>query len=355
MKKFWILAIVIFAVFLSGCDGVTLIKGNQVNGVPNPDTTLGWSENGAYTADERFFIVGGKAPYGMGSSAIFEIKKNDDGSYENITVIEEAGCAFAGLTSRGMNLYAACTSMRIEDIPGVGPMEVPSGSTLYRVDMSKDPVDSGSVVTASIPSPYFFSNGMCFDDQGNLYISNSLSVIFASFGLPCKTSILKINITDNGDSMSIEKTDWKDIDGIGYSPNGIRIMKNNLYLASGNLLFKIPINEDGTAGMQSAIYTADRANLLDDLDIAPGLIAVAELTSIVPDITQRLYPDVVFPEEPIARITYVNMKTGTKIGETDFSGTATPSSIVFSRGCLFTPFSAVVTDAIDAGGLYLVK
>jgi hypothetical protein len=155
--------------------------------------------------------------------------------------------------------------------------------------------------------------------------------------------------------MSIEKTDWKGIDGIGYSPNGIRIMKNNLYLASGNLLFKIPINEDGTAGMPFAIYTADRANLLDDLDIAPGLIAVAELTSIVPTITQRFYPDVVFPEEPIARITYVNMKTGTKIGETDFSGTATPSSIVFSRGCLFPPFSAAVTDAIDAGGLYLVK
>lgn len=337
---------------LQGCVVDQVIDGTEVNGEPNPTTTLGWSENGAYAKQGRFFIVGGQVPIYFNQSSIFEVVKNDDSGYENISIVDGEingnQCYFGGLTSKANKLYSACVQMAFVELPGFPqPLFLPVANKLYVVDLDQ-PTDSEDYITTTLlQTPLLSSNGMAVDNNGDLYISNSMSFMANLSGIPGVPAIVKVSLGD-----TITETPWLTADQGGMSPNGLQHQNGSLYLASGNSLTKIQIQEDGTAGEVTPVYMADPAILIDDFDIKNNIIAASQIKTIIPDIVLMLYPDAVIPEEPISKVVLINTRNGKELGEQSFSGKALPSSVKFGKWPLFEPYSLIVTDAIGTGGLY---
>lgn len=337
---------------LQGCVVDQVIDGTEVNGEPNPTTTLGWSENGAYAKQGRFFIVGGQVPIYFNQSSIFEVVKNDDGGYENISIVDGEingnQCYFGGLTSKANKLYSACVQMAFVELPGFPqPLFLPVANKLYVVDLDQ-PTDSEDYITTTLlQTPLLSSNGMAVDNNGDLYISNSMSFMANLSGIPGVPAIVKVSLGD-----TIIESPWLAADQGGMSPNGLQYQNGSLYLASGNSLTKIQIQEDGTAGAVTPVYMADPSILIDDFDIKNNIIAASQIKTIIPDIVLMLYPDAVIPEEPISKVVLINTRNGKELGEQSFSGKALPSSVKFGKWPLFESYSLIVTDAIGTGGLY---
>lgn len=355
---FQFLSIALCVLTLQGCKIDSIINGTVANGAPNPATTLGWSEAGAFTPDGKFFIIGGKTPlvltpsglFVSAPSAIFEVIKNANGSYSNLTVVEGnvAGnlCYFGSMIAVRFTLYATCTNIS-------GPVLT---SVLYRVDLTKAKADPRRVMTAPLMTQGFQPNGMAADLAGNLYIPNSAAFI-ASFiyGMPNVPAIVKVKITDDA-SFRISETPWLPAALGGFAPNGVAIQGNQLYLPSLNIIYRVPMLADGTAGMPSKVYEGAKTNMFDNVTLLPGnLLAVPEISNPDPGTIEFVYPGTPPATTVTSQITLVDLFSGKSIGVAKFPAYARPSSITPALGLLFPPGSAIVTDAIGAGGLYTLK
>jgi hypothetical protein len=142
----------------------------------------------------------------------------------------------------------------------------------------------------------------------------------------------------------------------GFSPNGAAIHGNQLYLPSLNVIYRIPILANGSAGVPVIVYQAPKTSLFDAVTLLPGnLIAVPEITNPNPDLVQIAYPGTPPAATLTTQITLIDMTSGKAIGAAPFPSYARPSSVTVAQGGLFPVGSAVVTDAIGAGGLYLLR
>ncbi len=355
MKITKIFAALLACTLMQGCVVDQIIKGTEVDGQPNPDTTLPWSENGAYAKNGRFFIVGGEGMFYFDPSSIYEVKKNEDGSYTNEKLItgdvNGSQCYFAGLTSKRNKLYAACVQMGMVELPNAPqPVFVPMANKVYIVDLDQ-PVDSEDYITTTIlQTQLFTSNGMAVDNKGDLYISNTSAFLNSLYGLPEAPAIVKLSFGE-----TITETAWLPAAQGGITPNGLQYQFGSLYLASSNKIFKIKIDSEGNAGEVTTAYETDPSILIDDFDIQGNIIASAQIKTIIPDIIKYVYPDAVIPEEPISKVVIINTRNGKELGEQSFEGNALPSSVKFGKWPLFEPYSLIVTDAIGTGGLYQLK
>ena len=356
MKLGKIFAALLVCSLMQGCVVEQIVKGTVVDGQPNPETTLPWSENGAYSKNGRFFIVGGEGMIYFNPSSIYEIVQNEDGTYTNEVLVtgdvNGGHCYFSGLTSKRNKLYASCVQMGLVEFPGVPePMYVPVANKIYIVDLDQ-PIDSEDYITTTLlQTQMFTSNGMAVDRNGDLYISNTTSYLTSIYGLDVP-AILKLSFGEEG---SVTETAWLPSAQGGISPNGLQYQFGSLYLASSNKIFKIKIDSEGNAGEITTAYETDPAILIDDFDIKGSVIAAAQIKTIIPEIILSVYPDAVIPEEQISKVVVINARTGDELGEQSFEGGALPSSVKFGKWPLFEPYSLIVTDAIGTGGLYQLK
>lgn len=353
-----LLAFGLCALALQGCRIDTLIPGTVNNGAPNPNTTLAWSEDGAFTPDGRLYVIGGDQPFSYGpngiivngKSYIYEVRKNANGTYTNIPVVEgNVGgrtCYFGGLAAVRQTLYATCTNIS----------ELMPASVLYRVDISKPASDPRRVASTPLMTPAFQPNGIAVDWQGDLYIANSAGFIATMmYGIPNVPAIVKIKVADPL-AFRVTESNWLPALLGGYSPNGAAIVGNQLYLPSMNIIYRIPILLNGSAGVPTIAYQTAKTNLFDAVTVLPNnKLAVPEITNPNPDFVQMVYPGTPPATALTSQLTLLDTATGRFVDKAPFPSYARPSSITVSQGTMFPYGSAVVTDAIGAGGLYLVQ
>lgn len=346
------------AILMQGCKIDTLIGGTVVNGNPNPATTLAWSEGSAFTPDGRFYVIGGDQPFSYGPngiivngvSSIYEVRKSSGGKYTNTAIVNGnvAGktCYFGSLAASGYILYATCT-----DVSQLMP-----ASVLYRVDTRKAANDPNRVAMVPLTTPAFQPNGMAVDKNGDLYIPNSAAfVATVMYGVPNVPAIVKVKIADVA-AFRITETGWLPALFGGFAPNGLAISGNQLYLPSLNVIYRVPILPGGSAGAPAIVYQTAKTNLFDNVRLLPGnLLAVPEITNPNQDMVQIVYPGTPRPTALTNHVTMINPLTGTKLGAAQFPSYALPSSVIVSQGTLFPPNTGIVTDAIGAGGLYLLQ
>jgi hypothetical protein len=347
------------AVLMQGCKIDAIIGGAVVNGAPNPSTTLAWSEASTFTPDGRFFVIGGDKPFTYGPtgtivngvSSIYEVKKAN-GKYVNTAIVNGnvAGkpCYFGSLGSYGYVLYAICT-----DVSQLMP-----ASVLYRVDTRKASSDPARVATVALTTPAFQPNGMAIDRNGDLYIPNYASFIATfGYGVPNVPAIVKVKVTNQA-NFAITETPWLPAAFGGFAPNGLAISStgDQLYMPSLNVIYRIPILPGGSAGAPVVVYQAAKTNLFDNLTLLPGnLIAAPEITTPDQSVVQTVYPGTPAPTSLTNQITLIDANTGKKLGAAQFPSYVLPSSVTVAQGPLFPAGSGVVTDAIGAGGLYLIQ
>ena len=346
------------ALALQGCKIDTLIPGTVSNGAPNPNTTLAWSEGGAFTPDGKLYVIGGDQPFTYGpagvivngKSSIYEVRKNANGSYSNVAIVEgNVGgrtCYFGGLTAVRHVLYATCTNIS----------ELMPASVLYRVDTRKALTDVTRVASTPLMTPAFQPNGIAVDWRGDLYIANSASFVATMvYGVPNVPAVVKVRIADPV-AFRITETGWLPALLGGFAPNGAAISGNTLYLPSLNVIYRVPILLNGSAGMPSIVYQAPKTNMFDAVTVLPGnKLAVPEITNPDPTLVQTVYPGTPPATALTTQLTLIDATTGQFVDKAPFPAHARPSSITVSQGTLFPYGSAVVTDAIGAGGLYLVQ
>lgn len=346
------------ALALQGCRIDTLIPGTVMNNAPNPNTTLAWSEGGAFTPDGKLYVIGGDqaftyGPTGVivnGKSFIYEVQKNANGSYSNVPVVEGnvggRSCYFGGLAAVRQMLYATCTNIS----------ELMPASVLYRVDTSKPAGDPRRITSTPLMTPAFQPNGIAVDWQGNLYIANSAAFIATMvYGVPNVPAIVKVKIADPA-AFRVTETGWLPALLGGFAPNGAAIVGNQLYLPSLNVIYRIPILLNGSAGMPTVAYQTAKTNLFDAVTVLPGnKIAVPEITNPDTNFVQSVYPGTPPASTLTTQLTLIDATTGKFLDKAPFPAHVRPSSITVSQGPMFPYGSAIVTDAIGSGGLYLVQ
>ncbi|TCS36236.1 hypothetical protein EDC30_10753 [Paucimonas lemoignei] len=353
-----VLALGLCALALQGCKIDTLIPGTVNNGAPNPNTTLAWSEGGAFTPDGRLYVIGGNQPFSYGpngiivngKSYIYEVRKNANGTFANVPVVEgNVGgrtCYFGGLAAVRQMLYATCTNIE----------ELMPASVLYRVDTSKPPGDPRRIASTPLMTPAFQPNGIAVDWQGSLYMANSASFIATMmYGVPNVPAVVKVKIADPL-AFRVTESNWLPALLGGYSPNGAAISGNQLYLPSMNVIYRIPILANGSAGLPTIAYQTAKTNLFDAVTVLPNnMLAVPEITNPNPDLVQTAYPGTPPATTLTTQLTLIDATTGRFVAKAPFPSYVRPSSVTVSQGTMFPYGSAVVTDAIGAGGLYLVQ
>lgn len=346
------------ALALQACKIDTLVPGTVINGAPNPDTTLAWSEGAAFTPNGRLYVIGGDQPFTYGASgvvvngksSIYEVRKNANGSYSNVSIVDgNVGgrpCYFGGLAAVQQILYATCTNIS----------ELMPASVLYRIDTGKPASDPTRVASTPLMTAAFQPNGIAVDWRGDLYIANSASFVATMvYGVPNVPAVVKVRIADSL-AFRVTETGWLPALLGGFAPNGAAIVGNQLYLPSLNVIYRVPILLNGSAGMPTVVYRTEKTNMFDAVTILPGnKIAVPEITNPDPTIVQAVYPGTPPATTLTSQLTLIDATTGKFLDKAQFPAHARPSSITVSQGTLFPYGSAVVTDAIGSGGLYLVS
>lgn len=317
-------------VLLQGCQSDQLVGSAE----------LPSSENGASTMD-RFFVVGG--------ASIYELTSGRGGTRSVEAIVTRDDCLFGGLTSHGAYLYAACTNIAVVELPGSDPMSFPLWSDLVRVDLDLDDADPGRIMAASLDGDNLFPNGMAVDDNGSIYISNSYAFLAPAIGLSGSPALIEVRVIDEA-TFDIGQVGALDAMAGGFSPNGLQIHDERLFLASFNQLFEGTITDAGVEDM-SLIYETEPSNIFDDFAILPyDILAVAEITNPFTSFVEMIYPGTSHADTPTSQLTYVatqGSRAGEVVHEHPFDPEVAPSSatlVVDETGlCLY------VTDYFSGG------
>ncbi len=331
MKKILILSFLILT-FFAGCElNTELSTIFEKNELP-------FSENSTFSKNGRFFVAAG--------TQVVEIIKDGNNDIQKTVIVDTQNPAwqFTGLTSYQNKLYAASTFMVYDN---VNPLPTPVACNLYQIDVSNDT----PVIKSTLLPDHFviLANGMATDSKGNIYISNTYGPSVQAFGLP-EAAILKIEVIDE-ENFTVKQTNWLYEETIGGLPNGLQIKGNRAYLASNNVILKIAINDDGSAGTPAIIYQTDVIeNIIDDFTIFGKKIILCEL--------DNPFDAVVTGKSQLTVISTAKRNEGdtlTAIELADYG--ILPSSVSVSplkSYKLFKPFSLLITDWVN-GGLFQVS
>ena len=219
----------------------------QVERLIDPKT-MPISENGVYTDDGRFFVVGG--------TVLYEVLAQD-GGFRALELLHE-GCVMGGAVDRGNVLYIACEYEDPERKPELLRVD-PADREAPRVRRADFP---------DTPTPVLL-NGMEFGPDGALYITNSGALLS---GAP---ALYRVKITSE-DPLTIDVATFAELDDLdgALAPNGIRFDDNMLYVSLGPSLVRMELRADGTHGPSEEVYMSS-SGVVDDFDIANDRLYVA--------------------------------------------------------------------------------
>ena len=262
--------------------------------ITNPISSDGFkaTENSAYTADGRLFVIGEN---NNDESWIFEILKNGDGSYSPSPFVKGtqdgtqngypnsatagADCTFAGLTAKGTKLYAACA--KSSGLFGLGAESI----SLYQVETTPGQVfiktgrmeDSNFLQQdheKAFDPNWFFANGMAVDAAGHVYISNTKASLANN-----RDAISQVTITDTGHSNFLDFKHQTWLTSNKFLPNGVQIEDDVLYYAAGSDIWKVRIQNDFSAGEPRTHFDGSALATIDDFAIEQGYIAYSKVSA----------------------------------------------------------------------------
>lgn len=259
---------------------------------PISNQNLKASENMTYTSEGRLFVIGENEDK---KSYIFEVNKDPSGHYSTSEFVEGtqdgtkyghpndqkmgAACTFAGLTSQGSKLFAACA--KSSGLFGLGAESI----TLYQVETKagQEFIKTGRMEDSNFLQQnhekafdpnWFFANGMAVDANGHVYISNSKASISAN-----KDAISQVTISDTGASTFLDFKHQTWLTGSEFFPNGVQIEGSTLYYAAGSDILKTNIQSDHAAGEVRVHYDGANLATIDDFTIEQGYIAYAKVSA----------------------------------------------------------------------------
>ena len=325
--------------------------------ITNPISNDGFkaTENSAYTADGRLFVIGEN---NADQSWIFEILKNADGSYTPSPFVKGtqdgtqhgyphnptvgADCTFAGLTAKGTKLYAACA--KSSGLFGLGAesislyqVETTAGQVFIKTGRMEDSNFLQQDHEKAFDPNWFFANGMAVDAAGHVYISNSKASLAGN-----RDAISQVTITDTGSSNFLDFKHKTWLTGHEFFPNGVQIEGNTLYYAAGSDIDKVRIKSDYSAGEVRTHFDGSDLATIDDFAIEQGYIAYSKVSA----------PGSVVILKPASF-------TNTAKHLTTVIMPVIPSSIVYQKDIpgqapLFSAGSLLVT-SFFSGGLYQIE
>lgn len=337
--------IISLASLIQGCIITEPVSHNEIKA----------TENSAFTTDGRLFVVGENTD---SESWIFEINKQADGSYQALEFIQGTldgtrdghldsapsgeDCRFAGLTSQGDTLYAACVreggllNLSTEAI-SLFQVNTQAGNEFIKTGRMSDSNFLQKDNEIAFNPNWFMANGMAVDNEGHIYITNSKASLASN-----RDAISQVTITDSGNSSFLDFNHQTWLSSNEFFPNGVQIEGDTLYYAGGSDIHKVKITEDASAGEKRRHFDGANLAVIDDFAINEGYIAYAKVSA----------PGSVIILKPA-----------------DFDETADyystipmsviPSSIVYQKDLpagtsLFTPGSLLVT-SFFSGGLYQIE
>ncbi len=221
------------------------------------------SENAVITNNGRYFVAAEFGVYEVSKTSGVngsDCSQDASGLYACLVLepkINGQSCFPTGMTTNGSDLYASCT---------LGDPTDPDAAAFFRmvpgagVGLLSD-VDSREYASA------IWYNGMAVDSAGDVYMSASS----ASFP---QASIVKLQFTDI-DNLDFTISDWK-IAMTEVLPNGIQIEGNTMYYVSGQSVYAVDINSDGSAGGSRLMYKTVITQIIDDLVILESTVVVGE-------------------------------------------------------------------------------
>jgi hypothetical protein len=309
-----ICTVLIVAIFFWACETTILVEPEEI-----PST-----ENGVLADDNRFFFIG--------DNALYELLTQPDGRHRYEVVTKRDDCVFSGLTADGTKLYATCIAIS-QNISTGSALNVALvlWSDIVRVDLSKDVSDPARIATARLEGRYFYPNGMAVDDSGDIYISNSYSVVGALFFFKIDPAILRVRVVDE-EGFQIEKKAVVPMAQGGLTPNGVQIKGDDLWFVSGSELYHAKIEDDGLSPPTS-VYAAPSSRVFDDFTILPNnILAIAEIPMPF-SLESILKPNSWPPADEPSQITYVSISPfeGARevVYEYEMAHPITPSSVTF--------------------------
>lgn len=276
------------------------------------------SENGAFTEDGRFFLVGGEG--------IYEITGGPD-KFDAELFVPTPGCLFGGITSRGARLYAPCTH------------EDTFKGELFVYEPGRAEPLVGHAPIASKNNTHF--NGSGFGPDGALYMSNSLAVGTGD------AAVVRFEILQE-EPLKFEQSDFiagskqgdAPDEGAGNFPNGVRFAGDTMYFVRGVDIVKAPLPRAKPDAPLELVYSAKPLLPdIDDFDIGDGRMWICEFSSL------RVLG---LPGDSFLTVTDLD---GNVEFQLDLPFVA--SSAIVAGDSLFGPASILIT-SVFSGGLYRV-
>ena len=199
------------------------------------------AENQIFTSDGRLFVSGG--------SAVYEIKRDADGTYQKTPITDEV-TGFTGLAIRNNILYAASGSGRLF---------------------------AGEISAKPLLKPIFNFSGMCIPNGMSLGPDGKLYVVDEplNFCVP-DPKIVRLTL-DASDPMKVTSQEtWVSgtalgtlFVGVGNTqrlPNGLTRIGNRFFGTDGGSIYSVDLQYDGSAGTVTPLFFEPTAH--DEISIA---------------------------------------------------------------------------------------
>lgn len=275
-----IFVLLMSAGWVSGLQKTTLVKG------------LTQAENSVITSDGRLFV--------SADDNIFEIKRNDDGSFYKVKLTTPANYGICGMVQRGGFLYANITTLDLATAKMQGyliaaPLNAnPEFQIIFKYKNTQ------------------MLNGLTIDQEGYLYAAHSTGIV---------NGIIKTTINADEPLRVDKQTTWVGIGG--FWPNGIRYANGCIYYTTAANLQRVTIKSDGTAGANKTLYT--KVGFNDDFYVDNHQIILTDFIS--------------------GRLLQLDLN-GNLIEDTASMTFSGPSSIIAAKGPMFPNGGFLVTDKL---------
>lgn len=228
---------------------------------------------------ERGVLLNGRYFVG-GQHGIHEIKRSADSS-PNCKIDAGSGltvcllvstvygadqCDYSGMTADNTYLYAACTvADKTAAIPLLAP---PKRAALFRVKPAAGSSTAEEVKSKPFATPVWY-NGMTVLDSNTLLMTPSAP-------LGTKSAIVKLKITN---TLTLDHTikEWLPGSPLYLLNNGVTVSNGHVYFVGGQNLWRIPVKNDGSAGLPFLLYQTTLNQTMDDLTVKGDWVVVTEI------------------------------------------------------------------------------
>jgi outer membrane protein assembly factor BamB len=208
------------------------------------------AENSLVTTDGRLFL--------SGSFNLYEVTKNEDGTFANHPVVDEE-YYFMGLDEFKGHLYALRTGKGLNAMLKPEPMLMIAD--LSAMDPADYPAAPDDLFLAVPLSGMSMPNGLAIDSLGRLFISDTIGGKIYRFDI------------DPDNPFHVEGPYDCGLKGL-LSPNGLAVDGSNLYITDTGTVKKTTISAAGALEPVKTLFSG--RIFLDDLTVFQGALVVCD-------------------------------------------------------------------------------